>query len=732
MFERAVERYRLINRPGIAEESVPFRVAVLITVLISVAAAVAYGGVGAAQGAFIIVGIVIGFYYSYRVRHRSNVLMKFILSVLLLVVFALFWTELGGSVHDLRYPLVRLFLWLQVLHSFDLPTRRDLDFSIVSAAILIAFAGSLSISNDFLYFLVPFFIAGLTALYLGHRSDLKGNSDVYIPAGRRRWPVRGFTVAGLVMVPVTLVFFMALPRLPGFNSNYLPVSGSENRPASFDENVVRNPGYGQIPEKFPERPLPFNPDAYWGFNNYLDLRVRGVPRDVTVMKVRSSEPSYWRSTAFDRYIGNGWENTDKTLEEINSNQLPLNIGYPGEPPRYAYRELVQTFFVERLLPNTLFAAYLPRDVFFPTRVLKVDRLFTVLTPVALDPGLVYTVVSDVSTATPEALRSAHGRGFYPKGMKEQYTQLPEMSPRVAELALEVTKDQVTDYDKVQALLEYLQKTYPYDLDTPKQADGENTVEFFLFDEKRGYCEHFATALAVMCRTQGIPTRLAVGFDSGDFNPLTGYYEVSMRDAHAWVEVYFPIFGWISFDPTPGWSSPQALPTQDTTWSGFTMLRRLGRAIAGVFPDSWGNALKAGFRGVGDALGAAAAAILRFWPLALLAALLVAGGYYLAGRKRHRSSRAGPDEGEPADPRMKAAALFSRMSDALAGAGLARAPAQTPREYALFVDHALGGTMAGSAAALFNRAFFGADPTDAVLADLETAVEEVINSWCQAH
>jgi hypothetical protein len=186
MFERSIEYYRLINRPGAPEESVGFRAAVLITVLISVVAAVKYGAVGAVVGVAVVAGVIAGSVFSYVTRYRANLLVKLILSVLLLVVFILFWTELGGSIHDLRYPLVRLFLWLQVLHSFDLPTRRDLDFSLVSAAVLMAFAGALSISSDFLYLIIPFFAAGLISLYLGHRSGLIARSDVFVPAEKKR------------------------------------------------------------------------------------------------------------------------------------------------------------------------------------------------------------------------------------------------------------------------------------------------------------------------------------------------------------------------------------------------------------------------------------------------------------------------------------------------------------------------------------------------------------------
>lgn len=701
MFKRAVEYYRIINRTGPSEDSVRFRAAVLITVLISVFAAVKGGSTGALMGVVVMVGVTAGSCYSYRVRNNPRVWVKGVLTVLLLVAFAVFWTEVGGYVYDLRYPLVKLFLWLQVLHSFDLPTHRDLDFSLVSAAILIAFAGSLSISGDFLYIIIPFFMAGLVSLYLGHRSTLAKTSDALVK-GEGRSPWWAFALVSIALVPLTLTLFMLLPRLPGFRGHYLPVSEMREATEGF-KGMIRNPGYQEFPDRFPSSPLPFNPNAYYGFNEFLDLRVRGVPADVTVMKVRSDYRAYWRSTAFDRFIGNGWENTEEEYEEVFSGSLPLSVGYPGEPPRYSTRPVVQTFFIEQELPNTIFAAYLPRDVFFPTQVLKVDSMMSVLTPAILDPGLIYTVISEVSDVTPDMLRQAKGR--YPPGLTERFLQLPEMSPEVGRLAERIAGLESNNYDKVQALSAYLKVKYPYDLNCPRQAKDENTVEFFLFREKRGYCEHFATALAVMCRSLGIPARVAVGYDTGEFNALTGYYEVSSRDAHAWVEVYFPVFGWIPFEATPGWSDISLESSMGETWEGFSIVRGIGRALSKVFPPAMWRGLSHAASSVSGALSRAASVVAGHWPLVLgfTGLLLLLLGAFLKHR-RLRSPR--PDAGPEPGPRQKVALVFDRVAEALEGAGITRRLSETPMEYGAQADSRLGTTLVGGFMALFNRARYG--------------------------
>ena len=98
--------------------------------------------------------------------------------------------------------------------------------------------------------------------------------------------------------------------------------------------------------------------------------------------------------------------------------------------------------------------------------------------------------------------------------------------------------------------QYLKETYPYDLSIPPQREEMDAVEYFLFEQKRGYCEQFSSSLAVMARSLGIPARVATGYAPGEYNPFTGYYDVRASDAHAWVEVYFPGYGWSTFDPTP--------------------------------------------------------------------------------------------------------------------------------------------------------------------------------------
>ncbi len=170
-------------------------------------------------------------------------------------------------------------------------------------------------------------------------------------------------------------------------------------------------------------------------------------------------------------------------------------------------------------------------------------------------GETYEVTSSVSLATPEDLRLA---GLdYPTWALDKYTALPaEVPQRVRDLGRELAADAETPYDKAKAIEEYL-KTLPYSLNIqppPYDADG---VDYFLFEQKMGYSEYFASAMTVLLRTQGVPARMVTGYTVGDQVPEHEIYVVTDQHSHGWVEVFFPRYGWINFEPTPGAIMPVA-------------------------------------------------------------------------------------------------------------------------------------------------------------------------------
>jgi transglutaminase-like putative cysteine protease len=139
-----------------------------------------------------------------------------------------------------------------------------------------------------------------------------------------------------------------------------------------------------------------------------------------------------------------------------------------------------------------------------------------------------------------------------------YLELPPMDPRVTNLAAQITGSVPTPYEKAAAIEEYLRTKFAYTLE---MVPTDDPIPFFLFQRKKGHCEYFASAMAVMLRTQGIPSRIVNGFRNGELSDVTGSYIVRGRDAHSWVEAFIPGRGWVEFDPTPA-----AAPLEHNMWT----------------------------------------------------------------------------------------------------------------------------------------------------------------------
>jgi hypothetical protein len=279
----------------------------------------------------------------------------------------------------------------------------------------------------------------------------------------------------------------------------------------------------------------------------------------------------------------------------------------------------------------------------------------------------------------------------PKGM-QSYLELPKTLPsRVGDLATQITEGKPTEFDRVEAIQSWIRTNTEYNLDVPRDPPGVDAVDRFLFVTRQGFCEHIASALAVMLRTQGIPTRLVTGYGPGQRNPLTGYLEVKESDAHAWVEVYYPHIGWVPYDPTFG--VPEANPGALSRFMAGPALAAIGRFVSEVAPAPVKRAI--------IALGRAGARVLsqglRMRRVVSGVAIAVAIGLcvFLLRRRRKR-----------AGPRLQGAeAAFAELAEALAPTGHVRRDAETPSEFLLGVrrDHSLDEDIA-TAAELVVRTF----------------------------
>ncbi|MGA2932551.1 MAG: transglutaminase-like domain-containing protein, partial [Acidimicrobiales bacterium] len=202
----------------------------------------------------------------------------------------------------------------------------------------------------------------------------------------------------------------------------------------------------------------------------------------------------------------------------------------------------------------------------PTSSVYYSNDGTIVSPIGLGSGSIYTVESQVSTATADQLRADPSRQTLPPGAQAEFEQLPHAYPRVLALAQSITARDTTTYDKVQSLIDWIGAHTHYSLDIPPLPAGADTVDEFLFGNRVGFCEQISTSLAVMLRSLGIPAREAVGYVPGGYDPITDLWQVHADDAHAWVQVWFPGYGWQNFDPTavvpPSNPSPGATALKD--------------------------------------------------------------------------------------------------------------------------------------------------------------------------
>jgi transglutaminase-like putative cysteine protease len=294
----------------------------------------------------------------------------------------------------------------------------------------------------------------------------------------------------------------------------------------------------------------------------------GGPRRLTkepVMDVKVEGPGrYWRATVYDEYTGQEWYNTD-----------PDSAGFglgtsPALPAFVARQPVTQTYLFYHDGSVALYALNHPTNL---SRAAKVtfnaippqyslsslwpswpptdgpwaEEITYIRSNAAVDSGETYQVVSAVSQATTEQLKQA--TTAYPIWIKQRYLQLPaSVTERTRQLAHEITAPFANSYDKTQAVETYLRAHIKYN-DQVAPPANVNPIDYFLFELKEGYCNYYASSMVVLLRIEGIPARLAVGYAQGEYDTERAVYHVLNADAHAWVEVYFPRYGWVEFEPT---------------------------------------------------------------------------------------------------------------------------------------------------------------------------------------
>lgn len=458
-------------------------------------------------------------------------------------------------------------LFATVLKLLRQKNNRDwLWLFIVSFCIVLMSAG-LMVGTTFLLLLILYLMAAISTLlsFEIRRSQQIFNEEIdNQPVIFEQWrevdgyrqalrPARGTKLFLFSLLAVTLILLIAVPL-------FFVVP-------RVSRGIGRN-GY-------------LSSEALSGFSDSVKLgevaQVKLNPQVVMRVRVKFSADHNkstlrWRGVTLNRYDGQSWNN-------VGPDPYPLKrIGESFRVDEHQWPRTFteQQFFMEPLNIRTVFAS--PRAL-----------LVTGLPELSIDLGdglwtephgfhkLNYTVYSDTTRPTDEELVNDDSRDF-PRSISQRYLQLPpDHDQRITKLANQITLNAGSQLEIARRIEQHLRTEYGYTLELHQVESGDPVADF-LFNAREGHCEYFASAMVLMLRSKRIPARIVNGFQMGEYNSTVDVYTVRQSDAHSWVEVYFPQYKWVAFDPTP----PAGLSAYDD--GILALLRQYGEAMEMVWME----------------------------------------------------------------------------------------------------------------------------------------------------
>jgi transglutaminase-like putative cysteine protease len=612
---------------------------------------------------------------------------------------------------------VHLVLFVMVIRLFSARRDRDYYFLAVIAFLMVLAGAVLTVDSVFLLSFAAFMLMAVMTFILMEMRHASGHAQAQSKASSDLMAHRhmGFSIAGTSPVLVCLILlgaaaiFFVLPRA---STGYLSALSAHNDVSTGFSDSVRLGRIGQIQQ-----------------SNAVVMHV----------KIDGDESGHyelkWRGISLGQFDGTTWtnphgkfavaRNPDGSFVLPDEERVERGAAEPGLVRPIHYRVLM-----EPIGAGVFFVAARPRVLSGDYRTVGMDEGGSVFDLDPEHPVSLYEASSLLTRPDPATLRALPQN--YPAAIENSYLGVPDLDPRIPSLARQITAKQGNSYDKAVALEQYLRTHFAYTLVQPR-VPPKDPLASFLFQRKRGHCEYFASAMAIMLRTVGIPSRVVNGFQAGEFNDLTGQYVVRARDAHSWVEAYFAGAGWITFDPTPGGSAEAEnglsrmglyLDAMASFWREWVINYdsrhqaelgwQAGRTARNFFDEmrSWA---RVHYQAMLNSARQASHAIVQSPTLWTLAALLGTALLVLAANSRRiwRMWRWRRAASHPASkPALAATVWYQRLIRLLAKRGWRKTSGQTPGEFLPLIEDEEMRARVAEFTRRYQRARFGESADDA--------------------
>ncbi len=593
---------------------------------------------------------------------------------------------------------VHLVFFLAVIKVLTAHATRDYVFLGIIGFLELLAASILSVNLTFFLFLSAFLVCGVAAFASAEVRRSMRKPRTLARAGLRRFPWRlaALTVSmSLGILVLTGGLFFLLPRTAQAAFRHL------------------------VPQRYH---LP-------GFSNEMMLGEIGElqKRNTPVMHVRIGDGRRqpwglkWRGSALAGFDGKRWYNPPDPGTILKVKDGLVELADIDQRRRQGDR-IVYEVRLQSLAGDALFLAGTPEWLRINAPLVIRTASGGLRAGFPNSDGLYYGAYSfrEESAEAAGVIRDLTPR------QRIEHLQLPRIDPRIAPLARGVAAEAGTDLARARAIERDLRTHYTYTL---KLLDREvpDPLANFLFERRAGHCEYFASAMAVMLRTLGIPSRVATGFQSGLYNPVSGWYVVRASDAHSWVEAFLPDRGWTTFDPTPpSQDHPQSsvwtrigfyLDAADTFWRDWVLSYNLDRQLTLASQvessgRSFGSVWLDRIRGAQERWGPAALSFGRNYGAAAVMAVLLAWAAWLGGpralswaRALVRVRRVRQGQASSSD----ATLLYGRMLRVLKRRGFEKPAWVTPSEFAIMLPWSETATLVVEFTTAYNDLRFGERP-----------------------